>query len=318
MPTELGVVIVNYRTSDLAAACLRSLAPEVAAHRGTRVVIVDNASGDGSAERLSAAVAERGWGWASVVASPHNRGFSAGNNAGIDRLRDGGEPPAWFLLLNPDTLVRPGALGALLETARSRPRIGIVGGGLEGEDGTPQHAGFRFPSAWSELDAGMQLGVVSRLLRHRAVVLPHAGAPRPVDWVSGACLMVRREVLEEVGRMDEGYFLYYEEVDLCRRAARAGWECWQEPRARVVHLVGQSTGADLSGARRLPGYVLDSRRRYFVKHHGASYAALADVAWLSGHLSWRARAMLQRSRRRPAPGMVGDFVRHSVLLRGAR
>jgi GT2 family glycosyltransferase len=135
--------------------------------------------------------------------------------------------------------------------------------------------------------------------------------------VSGASLLLRREVLDSVGLLDEGYFLYYEEVDLCRRAARAGWECWHEPASRVVHLGGQATGTNpTDSVRRVPGYVLESRRRYFVKHHGVAYATVADLAWLAGHLAWRLRMRLQRRPDRAAPGVLGDFLRHSVLARG--
>jgi hypothetical protein len=317
MPTELGIVIVNYKTAGLTAACLRSLAPELAPLAGTRVVVVDNASGDGSAERLADEVRASGWAWATVVESPRNGGFAAGNNVGLAEL-DRGARPDWVLLLNPDTIVRPGALAALLALGRSRPRVGIVGAGLEYADGSDQHAAFRFPSIWSELEGGANLGLVSRLLARSAVLLPHAAAPRRSDWVSGACLLVRREALDQIGKLDDGFFLYYEEVDLCRRAAAAGWECWQEPRARVVHLIGQATGAELGAGARRPRYVLDSRRRYFLKHHGGAYAAAADLAWLAGMVTWQVRAAVGLARRRPAPGVVTDFLQHSVLRRASR
>ena len=317
---SLGIVIVNYRTPGLTVDCLRSLLPEVAALPDVQVVVVDGNSGDGSADAIATVVASEGWsGWVRVVPLQENRGFSAGNNAGIRLLLADGRPPAWILLLNPDTLVRPGALAAMLRRAASRPRTGIVGSRLEDPDGTPQSAAFRFFSIPGELERGFRLRVTSRVLARWAVVLPQPVEACRVDWVSGASLLVRREILETVGLMDEGYFLYCEEVDFCLQAARAGWECWHEPESRVVHLGGQSTGVDPTDTfRRPPPWVFDSRRRYFVKNHGRPYAAVADLAWILAHLVWRLRSRLRRPPRRAAPGLLSDFLRHSAWVRSDR
>lgn len=319
MARALAVVIVNYRTAGLVVDCLRSLAPEVAALPGTRVVVVDNASGDGSAGRIQAAIAAEGFGaWAEAVPLPDNRGFSAGNNAALRRLLAAPAPPGWFLLLNPDTVVRPGALAALLECGEASPDTGIVGSRLEDPDGTPQPSTFRFHGVLTQLDGALSLGPASRLLARWALVQPPPPPGGRVGWVSGASLLVRREVLEGIGLLDEGYFLYYEEVDLCLRAARAGWACRHEPRSRVVHLVGKATGVDPARAvRRLPDYVLESRRRYFVKNFGRAYAALADLAWLAGHLAWRLRMRLQGRPERAEPGVLRQFLRLGALRPGA-
>lgn len=317
MARPLAVVVVNFRTAGLVVDCLRSLAPEVAALPGTRVVVVDNASGDGSAERIRAAIAAEGFGgWAEAVPLPDNRGFSAGNNAALRRLLAAPSPPGWFLLLNPDTVVRPGALAALLACGEASPDTGIVGSRLEDPDGTPQPSTFRFHGVLNQLDGALGLGLASRLLSRWALVQPPPPPGGRVDWVSGASLLVRREVLEAVGLLDEGYFLYYEEVDLCLRAARAGWACRFEPRSRVVHLVGKATGVDPARAvRRLPDYVLRSRRRYFVKNFGRAYAVLADLAWLAGHLAWRLRMRLLRRPERAEPGVLRQFLRLGALSR---
>jgi GT2 family glycosyltransferase len=317
MQPALAVVIVNYRTAGLVVDCLRSLTPEVATLPGTRVVVVDNASGDGSAEHLAAAIASHGFGaWVTLLALPQNRGFAAGNNAALRHLRAGPAAPRWYLLLNPDTIVHPGALTALVARGDGGPKVGVVGSRLEHPDGTPQVSTFRFHGLANQLDGALSLGVVSRLLSRWALVVPVPDAARRVDWVSGASLLVRAEVLDAVGLLDEGYFLYYEEVDLCLRAARAGWECHYEPASRVVHLVGRSTGVDPSRAvRRLPGYVLDSRRRYFVKNHGRAYAIAADLLWIAGHLAWRLRMRLQGHPDRAEAGVLRDFVRRGALRR---
>jgi len=314
---RLAVVIVNYRTAGLVEDCLRSLAPEVASLPGTRVVVVDNASGDGSAERLAEAVERAGYGgWVTLLALVENRGFSAGNNAGLRCLGSGAAGPDWVLLLNPDTVVHPGALQALLDCGEAGPRVGLVGARLEHPDGTPQSSTFRFHGLANQLDEALSLGLASRLLAPWALVLPPPPVSARVDWVSGACLLVRGALLDEVGGLDEGYFLYYEEVDLCLRAARAGWECHYQPASRVTHLVGRSTGVDPAQAvRRLPGYVLDSRRRYFLKNHGRAYAVLADLLWIAGHLAWRLRMRLLGRQERAVPGVLADFLRHGALRR---
>jgi len=318
MRPDLAVVIVNYRTADLVVDCLRSLEAEVAAIEGTRVVVVDNRSGDGSLERIGGAVAAEGWGgWVSVVDARRNGGFSAGNNAGLRPLLQSPQAPAWFLLLNPDTYVHPGALRALLDCGAREARVGIVGSRLEDPDGTPQPSAFRFHRALTEFERELRLGLVARVLAPWATVLAVPDTATQVDWVSGASMLVRREVFESVGLLDEGYFLYYEEVDLCLRAARSGWTCWQEPRSRVVHLVGRSTGVDPSNAvLRIPGHVFESRHRYFVKNFGLAYGVLADLAWLLGHLLWRLRVRLLGRPRGSAPGLLRAFLRQSTLRRG--
>jgi GT2 family glycosyltransferase len=316
MTATVAVIIVNYRTADLTIACLRSLAVEAATVTATRVVVVDNASRDGSADAIARAIAIEDWGaWATVLRLESNRGFSAGNNAGIRLCASEPEPPAWFLLLNPDTVIRPGALQALLHRGQLRPRIGLVGSRLEDLDGTPQASAFRFHSVASEFERGLRLGVVSKMLAPWLVALPTPTEACKVDWVSGASMLVRRSLLEQIGFLDERYFLYHEETDLCLRAARAGWECWHEPRSRVIHLVHASTGVDPADTvKRLPTYILESRRRFFVKNFGRSYAILADVAWLSGHLAYRLRMRLQRRPACVASGLLEDFIRHSALF----
>lgn len=318
MTPPLAVVMVNYRTAALVLQCLRSLAREVAAIPRARVVVVDNASGDGSAARIAEGIAADGWdGWASVLPLQVNGGFAAGNNAALRRLLAEPEPPGAFLLLNPDTIVWPGAVRALLEVLERRPRAGVVGSHLEGEDGSARRAAFRFHSVWSELEGGLQLGIASRLLSGWSVPLPPESSAHRADWVSGASMLVRRRVFEDVGLLDEGYFLFFEEVDFCHRAQRAGWECWHEPGSRVIHLEGQATGFDPANrVRRLPAYVLESRRRYFVKNRGRGYAIVADGAWLCGHLLWRLRMWLQRRPERAEPGVLLDFCRQSAVMRG--
>jgi GT2 family glycosyltransferase len=310
----LFVVIVNYRTTDLALDCLQSLEDEVGTVPGTRVIVVDNASGDDSVARLEAAVSTRSW--ATVLPLEQNGGFASGNNAAIRPLLAAADPPRYVLLLNPDTIVRPGALRALVDFMESRPDVGIAGSRLEEPDGTPQRSAFRFPSVLGELEGGLRLGLVSRLLE-RWVVAPEVPTTSgPTDWVAGACMMIRTTVFTATGLLDEGYFMYFEEVDFCHRARRAGWPCWYVPTARVVHLVGQSSGVTNPSAarRRRPGYWFRARRRYFLANYGSVATVLADLAWSLGYASYRLRRLVQRKPDIDSQWLLWDFIRFNFLL----
>jgi GT2 family glycosyltransferase len=320
------VVIVNYRTTDLTIECLRSLQGEIAATeeegRGqVRVVVTDNASGDGSPDRIAAAIRDNGWeAWASLMPLPKNGGFAYGNNCAIRGGLETDAPPGFIWLLNPDTVVRSGALASLQRFLEAHPRVGIVGSRLEDPDGTPQASAFRFPSLASEIDGSLRLGVVTRLLsRHRIAPPPPEGASR-TGWVAGASMLIRREVFEAIGLMDEAYFMYYEEVDFCRRAADAGWECWYEPRSRVIHLVGQASGVTdrLQANKRRPAYWFESRRRYFLSHLGRGRTLLADTLFMGGFGLWRVRRRVQGKPDPDPTRFLSDFFSHSVWRRGFR
>lgn len=310
------VVIVNYRTPGLTISCLDSLVSEVAANPGTRVIVVDNASGDGSGTAIDAAIADHGWEeWARVVESSVNGGFAAGVNMGVEpTLKENDTELFW--LLNPDTLVHPGALAALVAFMRDRPTAGIVGSLLELADGTPWPFAFRFPSLLSEIEQGFAVGLVARLLRNHMVLQRMGSEPALVDWVSGASFMVRRSVFEAIGRMDTAYFLYFEETDFCRRAKRAGWECWFVPDSRVLHIAGQSTGVTGQDAsmKRRPAYWFESRRRYFVTHHGSLYTAATDLGWLVAHAFGTLWRKLSGKADCGPPGMAQGIIGHSPLL----
>jgi hypothetical protein len=166
---------------------------------------------------------------------------------------------------------------------------------------------------WSELDSGLKLGVVTRLLGDRAVAPALVETAHPIDWVAGASMIVRHAVFESIGLLDDDYFLYFEEADFCLNAQRAGWSCWYVPASRVVHLVGKSSGVTNTsahaGTARRPRYWFESRRRYFVKNHGRTYALCADVAWVTGFALWRLRRIVQQKPDTDPPHMLWDFLR---------
>ena len=312
---RLLVVIVNYRTGPLVVDCLASLEAEVAA-TPARVVVVDNASGDGSGEAITSAIRDRGWdAWASVQLEDANGGFAAGNNAAIRPALASAEPPDFVWLLNPDTVVRPGALASLLAFLREHPGAGLAGSRLEDPDGTPQRSAFRYPSVLSELEHGMRLGLVTRLLKHRLVAPPVSDETRSVGWVAGASLLIRREVFDAIGLLDDRYFMYFEEVDFCNRARKSGWPCWYVPGSRVVHLVGMSSGVtnERGPRKRRPAYWFEARRRYFLSHLGRAGTLMADLAWSLGYASFILRSSMYTRPNNDPPHLFSDFLRHNFL-----
>lgn len=311
------VVTVNYRSSRLAVEALRSLHSEAQVMPNLRAVVVDNNSGDDSVEFLQQAIAANEWqSWVELMPSSLNGGYAYGNNYAIRPVLQSDDPPDYFLLLNPDTRIYPGAVQALVEFMQEHPQAGICGSGLEEADGSPFGLAFRFPSILSELDGGLRLGVISQLLSRWKIPQPMGDAAQPVDWLSGASLMIRRDVFESIGLMDEAYFLYYEETDFCLQAKRAGWECWYVPTSRVMHIAGQSTGVTVrtNKPKRLPDYWFNSRRRYFVKNHGWFYTAVTDWVWIHAFVLWRMRRLIQRKPDGDPPNFLWDFIRNSVLV----
>jgi GT2 family glycosyltransferase len=316
--SSMAIVIVNYRTAGLVVDCLQSLIQEMADESDWRAVVVDNASGDGSVDHIVRAITSEGWGdRIQLLPLDHNPGFAGGNNAALRPLLESPAPPDYILLLNPDTVVRSGGVRELVAFMETHPAVGIAGSRLEEPDGTPQRCAFRFPSALSELEEGLRIGLVSRSLQPWIVAPPVRNESHATDWVAGASMIVRREVFEKIGLLDESYFLYFEEVDFCLRARRAGWTCWYVPASRVVHLVGQASGVtDVKRPlKRRPRYWFESRSRYFRRNHGRAYKILADLSWLFGFSLWRLRRRIQGKPDPDPPGLLGDFLRFNFLTR---
>ncbi len=313
------VVIVCYKVVDLTIDCLRTLDDEVRSMPSTRVVVCENGTGGDAARRLAEAIATGGWGdWCELQVIHPNRGFTGGNNHVIRGALASADPPRYVLLLNADTLVHPGALRTLVAFMDEHPTAGIAGSRLEARDGSVQVSAFRFYSPISEFDRGLRLGVVSRLLRRWSVCPPPAPETTQAQWVSGACMIIRRDVIDAIGPLDEGYFTYFDDVDYCWNARRAGWPVWYVPASRVVHLEGASTG--ISSARPAKGrrasYWYQARRRFYLKNYGPLRAALVDAAFIAGLSLFRLRQAVQRKPDDDPARFLRDTVRHSVFLAG--
>ena len=312
---KLLVVTVNYRTAEVV---LRALPRTLEDLEGidSKLVIVDNDSGE--FELLRDAVRDGGFGdRVEVIAAERNGGFGYGNNVAIRRALASDDPPDYVYLLNPDAYPSPGAIPTLVEFLDRHANVGIVGSRLHEPDGRRHPSAFRFPSVLGELERGLRLGFVTKMLDNWAVWTLAPTETKPVDWVSGASAMFRREVFETVGLFDENFFLYFEETDLCRRAKRAGWPTWYCHESVVEHIQGVATG--ITDVRRpVPGYWFDSRRYYFLKQGGRRELWMANAAFIASFSLWRVRRKIQGKPDDDPPRLLGDFVRHNVLRNSAR
>jgi len=261
---DLSIIIVNWNTRELLAGCLNAieegkrkkedlLAPTV------EVIVVDNASSDGSA----AMVRER-FPWVRLIENTENVGFAAANNQAIAEAAG-----RYVVLLNSDTEVRLGAFGVLVRFMDEHPRAGACGARLLNADASLQ------PSCHPMLTPGREfwrLVFLDRLLPRATYPMERwdVTTPRRVEVIKGACLLVRREALDQVGPLDDSYFMYTEEVDLCHRLAQAGWELWWEPRAEVVHF-GEASSRQVREEMYIQLY--RSKAQFYRKFGGAERVA---------------------------------------------
>lgn len=306
-PTVL-TVILNWRTAEMT---LRAVNAADVAMQGIAggIVVVDNDSGDGSFERMSEALRDRPR--IRVVQSGRNGGFGAGNNVGIRLGLPGGVRPDYVYILNSDAFPAPDAIRLLRDYMERHPKVGLAGSYIHGPDGEPHTTCFRFPSAASEFEAAARTGPVSRVLAKRTVRMDLPEVSGPVDWLAGASLMIREAVVRSVGTFDEAFFLYFEETDLCRRAAEGGWPTHFVRESRVEHIGSVSTG--MKDWRRVPGYWFDSRWLYFRKAGGTGRAIGVTLAYLAGAMIRQLRRAFQPSGSGGGPErFLRDLTGHAV------
>ncbi len=289
---DLSIIVVSWNVRDLLRACLKSVTESLSSGRGqalsSQLIVVDNASSNGSVEMVKEAFPE-----IHVIANDRNLGFTKGNNQGI-ALSDGRH----VLLLNPDTEVVGDALGEMVAYMDDHPTAGALGPQLLYPDGQVQSSRRRFPdlrTAYVESTFLQSWFAQSGMLERYYVLDRFDGETQAVDWVVGACLLIRRETLEEVGPLDESFFMYSEELDWCYRAKMRGWEVVYLPTAQAIHHVGKSS------EQVLPVRHIQFQRSkvlFFKKHHGrlkgemlrffllATYLwqmTVEGLKWLVGH-----------------------------------
>jgi GT2 family glycosyltransferase len=303
--STVSAIIVSFNTREMTLRCVEAVLREVG-EVPVEVFVVDNASTDGSVE----AIRER-FPRVRVIEGAENRGFGAANNLALREAA--GE---FLLLVNSDAFLRPGAVRAMVGCARAHPRAGVVGPRLLNWDGSLQRSCYKFPSpgrAWAE---NLWL---HRLYPDHPVLGDYErwghDQEREVEWVSGACMLVRRQAYEEVGGFDERFFMYAEETDWQKRMRAAGWAVWFTPAGEVVHLGGGSGGEERQGERevgdggvRINRVMFESLDRYELKHHGVGGLVLFRGAMVVGSLmrgmGWLGVYLLGRKRRGVAWGKV--------------
>lgn len=287
----LCVVVVNYGTPGMVLDCLETVLPQ-AREFGATVALVDNASPDDSVLQLRNWIADRGaHEHVKLVESPENGGFAAGNNLGIKSC-----DAKLYLLLNSDTLVGEGALGRLLAAMTSADDVGLVSPRLKWADGSPVESCFRYHRPISQLIHSAGTGLITTLLARYEVPMKVSDERSFPEWTSFACVMIRREVIEQVGELDRGFFMYFEDVEFAFRARKAGWKILHEPSAEVVHLHGGSSPVKslASLRKRLPRYYYESRTRYFYLLYGRLGLLAANLWWTVGWMISSLRSLLQR------------------------
>lgn len=277
---ELLIVIINYKTAEMTCECLESLLPEMNVS-DSRVVIVDNDSQDNSVAYIQKWIESANTQKVRLIASENNGGFAAGNNIGI--LSHNAEN---YLLLNSDTIVRPGAIQKLIAALKGDVSVGLASPRLEWLDARPQESCFNQHTIVSEFLSAAKTGPITKLLNKFVVAKTITDNASLSEWTSFACVMIRRSVFEQVGLLDEDFFMYFEDAEFCYRARKAGWKISNYPEAHVVHLRGGSSPLKSQAKlrKRLPRYFYESRTRYFYLLYGHTGLLAANLFWSCGAL----------------------------------
>jgi GT2 family glycosyltransferase len=292
-PPALSIIVVSFNTRDILRRSLEAIST-AAAGIAHEIIVVDNASHDGSANMVANEFPQ-----VTLLRAPHNLGFAAANNLGYAAAR--GE---FLALVNPDAFPEPGALQVGLARMRSQAGVALAGGLLIGRHGQPEPSARQFPSPLNDFLA--LSGLAARFPRSRLFgrfdrtwADPEAAAA--VDWVPGAFCLIRKSVLDRLGFFDERFFLYYEEVDLCRRLRAAGYAVEYWPDLRAIHWGGESSKTVTTqrisrNGRQLTLWRMRSALLYYRKHHGWATARLAAAIELGWHAlrRWRNAAVPEK------------------------
>jgi hypothetical protein len=275
IPITLSVIILNWNVRELLQRALDSVFTSWGDQPGLEVIVVDNASKDDSLSMVREIFPE-----VHVIANDENRGYTGGNNQGIEAAT--GE---YLLILNPDTEVIDDALLRLVKYAQQHPDVGLIGPQLLNPNGTVQSSKWRFPNLVTLFleSTWLQKFAPRRLLRHYYAQDLSDNHTHKVDWVTGAAMLVRREVVEQVGGLDENFFMYSEELDWCRRIKASGWQIVYYPKARLIHYEGKSS-EQVVVARHI--HFQSSKVYYARKYHGSVIAELLRL-WLLGQYIWQ-------------------------------
>lgn len=276
---DASIIIVNYNTKDLLHKCIGSLYKK-SSRFPLEVILIDNNSSDGSVECIS-----KDFPQVVIIANDINKGFSSANNQGISCAKG-----KYFILLNPDTYILPGSIDALLEFMEKNSSVGVAGPRLVTQNLIPMKSHFAFPSLKRDFMENVFLDFFHAPFSLLSYLLGKLKQKKPiaVDWITGACLALRRELIDDIGLFDERFFLYYEEVDLCYRAHKKGWKIFFIPYCDIIHYGGQSTKKKLAFSLTES---FKSKYYFFKKNYSADKASLMRRSTILGiHLRlliWR-------------------------------
>ncbi len=287
----LAIVVINFRTPQKTIECLASLLPQVQGAE-YKVIVIDNSSGDDSCQAISNWLHLHDKGEiVELHESDFNGGFSYGNNLGIKLVN-----AQHYLLLNSDTLVSDGAIKTLLAATEKYPEAGLLSPRILSSSGDTQASCFRLLNPIGEFCKAAQTGIIDRFLNNYVATMEISDLVTKPQWTSFACVLVRAEVFKDVGLLDDSYFMYFEDVEFCARATRAGWLIVNLPEAQIEHLMGGSSSVvdDIRNKRRLPRYYYESRSRYFYQIFGQFGLAMANILWTIGFLLSSVRRVFGR------------------------
>jgi len=289
---DLSVIVVSWRTKDLLRTCLTSVR-ELTGRLRAQTIVVDNASGDGSAKMVVTCFPE-----VLLLVNERNMGFAAANNRGLRHAHG-----RYLLLLNSDTVVLPGALDAMARYMDEHAEVGALGPRLLNADRSLQSSARDFPTLSRDVIALLEIerwplaGVpATRYMRRGSLYWDDHRRTQPVDWVMGACLLLRREAITEVGLLDDGYFFFGEEMDLCYRLRQKGWDVVFFADAEIVHLGGQSA-ARVPAARLMWHYA--GILRFYSLHRDRPRQLVLRLTIALAAINQAARLLI---RHRRAPG----------------
>ena len=304
---DLDVLVVNYNTASLLQPMFNALRQSKDTQR-TRYLVVDNASADNSLERLASVCPE-----ALQLANHTNVGFGRANNQLVEHLQG-----KYALLLNTDAFVAADTLSKTLEYMEAHPDCGVLGVRLVGREGDLQPSCRYFPTPLNVFLARTGLERFFPGVKKVDDMTWDHDSVRECDWVPGCYYLIRREVIDKVGLFDPRYFLYYEEVDHCKRVKQAGWKVVYYPHTTVVHIGGESAKSvdELNTAsRQIPKLQIESELLYFRKHHGLSGLAGHMLLVSLGDLILALKALL-KGRGRAAIGACWQHARVTWALLG--
>ncbi len=314
MHQTVAIVTVTYNAASFIEEFLRSIAELFGSRQNYTLILVDNNSSDETCALIKSFISKHNLeNRVTLIAQDTNPGFGTACNAGTNHASKSGRTElVWFL--NPDTVISVEAADALLNEFTRNAEATFVGSVLKDEDGEVRAGGFRFPKLLNTISHHLKLGLFDKLLPSTTTAIPMKQAPFRVDWLTGASFMVKREVLAGLNGFDTKFFLYYEEVDLFLRAARAGYQAWSTPESIIFHSSGASTGINTrkqNKPKRLPKYWYESRRHFYIKNFGRTYLILLNIVLTVCYGLLCLRSLIQKKSNPFADHYLRDILSHS-------